>query len=90
MKAKKHVEWIFFPFFYYSCWGHTCVLLPANVKSQDFLFFFFNKSFSSRIELHKFHHPSKLSLIMFDVTDLNKTLRIQENLPKKKKLIMRG
>ncbi|KAJ9686916.1 hypothetical protein PVL29_015676 [Vitis rotundifolia] len=34
------------------------------------------------MEIHKFPHPSKLSLIMFAVTDLNKTSHIQGHLQK--------
>lgn len=81
MKAKNNV-WmdLFFPL-YHSCLGHTCILLPANKKNQDFPIFIY-KAFSSRIEIRKFPHPSKLSLIMFAVTDLNKTSHIQGHLQK--------
>ena len=74
-------EWILFFPLYHSCLGHTCILLPANKKNQDFPIFIY-KAFSSRIEIRKFPHPSKLSLIMFAVTDLNKTSHIQGHLQK--------
>lgn len=74
-------EWILFFPLYHSCLGHTCILLPANKKNREFPIFIY-KAFSSRIEIRKFPHPSKLSLIMFAVTDLNKTSHIQGHLQK--------